>query len=139
MEGRKEGNDSFTSPNLQLVALIDAVDELRIGWFPPDAYRRRINGFGSDLGGCSFGNCTSRQKRNVHQVIPSRDPIVVYLFTSFACLDRNRFAEMSDADPVESGHLDFVVFPRDQIFDQIVSLVLQKINKKSLKIKNSVG
>jgi len=47
----------FTSPGLQFVALVDAVDELRIGRLPPDADRRRVDGLGAHLGRRRFRNC----------------------------------------------------------------------------------
>ena len=44
--------------------------------------------------------------------------------TSFTGFHRDGSAEFADADPVEGGHLDFVVLPGDEVFNEIVALIL---------------
>ena len=45
--------------------------------------------------------------------------------TSFAGLDRYRSTVQADANLVESCYLDSVVFPSDEVFNQIISLILR--------------
>lgn len=49
--------------------------------------------------------------------------------TSFAGFDGDGFAVRADVDPVKGGHLDFVVFPCNEIFDQVVSLILWTLRR----------